>query len=68
MFISDLWQVSGLLWVLRLPPTNKTDCHDVTGLLLNVALNTITIIIDLLIPEEYTQTLFCYLELWQVTV
>ena len=32
MFVSDLWQVSGFLPV---PSTNKTDCHDITEILLN---------------------------------
>ena len=38
---------SEILWVLRFPPpikltaTNKTDRHDITDILLNVALNTI---------------------------
>ena len=29
-FVSDLQQVCGFLWVLRFPPTNKTDCHDIS--------------------------------------
>ena len=46
-FVSDLRQVSGFLRVLRFSPgtpvssTNKTDCHDITEILLKVALNTI---------------------------
>jgi hypothetical protein len=39
-FVSDLRQVSGFLWVL-LSSTNKTDGHDITEILLKVALNTI---------------------------
>ena len=35
------WQVSDFLWVLWFPPTNKTDCLNITGILLKVALNTI---------------------------
>ena len=34
--------ICGFLWVLQLPPsTNKTDRHDITGILLKVAWNTI---------------------------
>ena len=40
-FVSDLWQVSGFLLVLQFPPPIKTDCHDVTEILLKVVLNTI---------------------------
>jgi hypothetical protein len=40
-FVSDLWQISGFLWVLQFLSTNKTDCHDITEILLKVALNTI---------------------------
>jgi hypothetical protein len=36
--------ICGLLWVLQLPPsTNKTDRHDITEILLKVALNTIAL-------------------------
>jgi hypothetical protein len=41
-FVSDLRHVSGFLWVLPVSSTNKTDCHDITEILLKVALNTIT--------------------------
>ena len=42
--ISNLWQVGDLLQVLRFPlSTNKTDRHDITEILLKVALNTITL-------------------------
>jgi hypothetical protein len=34
--------VRGFLQVLRFPPPNKTDRHDITEILLNVALNTIS--------------------------
>ena len=44
-FVSDLRQVSGFLGVLRFPPPIKTDRHDITEILLKVALNTITLII-----------------------
>ena len=39
-FVSDLRQVSGFLQVLQFPPSIKTDCHDLTEILLKVALNT----------------------------
>jgi hypothetical protein len=42
-FVSDLWQVGGFLRVLRVSSTNKTDRHDITEILLKVALNTITL-------------------------
>ena len=38
---SDLRQVGGFLRVLRFPPIDKTDSHDITEILLKVALNTI---------------------------
>jgi hypothetical protein len=38
-FVSDLQQVGGFLWVSY---TNETDRHDITEILLKVALNTIT--------------------------
>ena len=40
-FVSDLRQVGGFLRVLQVTSTNKTDRHDITAILLNVALNTI---------------------------
>ena len=40
-FVSDLKQVGGFLRVIRFPPTNKIDCHDITEILSKVALNTI---------------------------
>jgi hypothetical protein len=36
-----LLQASGFLWVFPVLSTNKTDLHDITEILLNVALNTI---------------------------
>jgi len=42
-FVSDSRQVSGFLWVLWFPPLNKTDRHDITEILLKVALNTINL-------------------------
>ena len=40
-FVSDLWQVGGFLWILRFPQQIKTYHHDITEILLKVALNTI---------------------------
>jgi hypothetical protein len=40
-FVSVLRQVGGVLRFLRFPPTDKTDRHDITEILLKVALNTI---------------------------
>jgi hypothetical protein len=42
-FVSDLWQVGGFIWVLRLPSNNKTDSNDITEILLKEVLNTITL-------------------------
>ena len=42
-YVSDLRQVSGFLRVLRFPPPiSLHDRHDITEILLKVALNTIT--------------------------
>ena len=41
MFVSDLRKVSCFLWVPRFPPSIKHDRHDMTAILLKVALNTI---------------------------
>jgi hypothetical protein len=38
--VSDLWQVSGFQGTL-VSSTNKTDHHDITEILLKVALNTL---------------------------
>jgi hypothetical protein len=40
-FVSDLREVSGFLRALRFSSTNKTDRHDITEILLKVALSTI---------------------------
>jgi hypothetical protein len=40
-FVSDLRQVGGFLRVLSASSTNKADRHDITEILLKVALNTI---------------------------
>jgi hypothetical protein len=39
----DLWQVSGFPQGTLVSSTNKTDCHEITEILLEVALNTITL-------------------------
>ena len=39
MFVSDLWQVGGFLWVLLFPPQIKV-AKTITDILLKVALNT----------------------------
>jgi hypothetical protein len=41
-FVSDLRQVSDFLRGTAVYSTNKTDSHDITEILLQVALNTIT--------------------------
>jgi hypothetical protein len=33
-FVSDLQQVGGSIWVPPVLSPNKTDCHDLTGILL----------------------------------
>jgi len=40
-FVSDLRQVGGFLWFSS---TNKTDRHDITEILLKVALNSTTLL------------------------
>ena len=42
-FVSDLRQVGGFLRVLLLSSTNKTDRHNITEILLKVALSTLTL-------------------------
>jgi len=42
-FVSDLRQVGGFLLVLRFPPPITNDRHDITEILLKVALNTINL-------------------------
>jgi hypothetical protein len=39
--VSDLRKVGGFILVIRFSSTNKTDHHDITEILLKVALNTI---------------------------
>jgi len=47
-FVSDLWQVGGFLWVLRIHPSIKlTTTIFITEMLLNVALNTITLLMEI---------------------
>ena len=45
--VSDLQQVDGFLRV-QVSSTNKTDCNDITEILLKVALNTITLTLFIL--------------------
>ena len=40
-FVNYLQQAGGFLPVLQFPPPIKQDCHDITEILLKVALNTI---------------------------
>ena len=40
-FVNDLGQIGGFLRVLRFPPPNKTDRHDINEILLKVALDII---------------------------
>ena len=40
-FISDLRQVGGFLWGTAVSSTNRTECHNITEILLKVALNVI---------------------------
>jgi hypothetical protein len=71
-FDSDLWQVGGFTRLLRfVSSTNKTDRHDITEILLKVALNTLTLtmyisLISKLKIRYYTIIDFgigCYLDL-----
>jgi hypothetical protein len=39
-FVSDLRQVGGFLWILRLPSLNKSDRYNIAKILLKVALKT----------------------------
>jgi hypothetical protein len=57
-------QVGGFLRVLRFPLLSKTDSHDITEILLKVALNTITqtlnhstLILWLIVQDEKTGNL-----------
>jgi hypothetical protein len=54
-FVSDLRQVSGFLRVLWVSTTNKTDCHNITEILLKVALNTINHKPNLINAENLTE-------------
>jgi hypothetical protein len=46
-FVNDLRQVGGFSPGTKVSSTNKTDCHDITEILLKVALNTITLTLTL---------------------
>ena len=41
MFVSDLWQIGEFFPCTPVSSINKTDRHDIPGILLKVALNTI---------------------------
>ena len=51
-FVSDLRQIGGFLHVF-VSSTDKTDHHDITGILLKVALNTINLNLNNLYIEIY---------------
>jgi hypothetical protein len=51
---NDMRQVGGFLRVFRVSYTNKTDSHDITEILLNVVLNTITLNSNPEYPEKAT--------------
>ena len=56
-FVNDLRQVGGRP-ATPVSSTNKTECHDITEILLIVALNTINLTIKTLLRRY---TLFCHL-------
>jgi hypothetical protein len=58
-FVSDLQQFNGFLWYYMVSSTNKTDCHDITEILLKVALNTI--------PAPFIAILLSSTWIYQVT-
>ena len=59
-FVSDLRRVGGFLRVLRFPPPNKTDRHDIAEILLKVALSTINQIYKLIIDLLFKTWQDCY--------
>jgi len=59
MWWSDLWQVGGFFPGTPVSSTNKTDRHDITEILLKVALNTITIISNLNQCKVYERSNLC---------
>jgi hypothetical protein len=52
-FVSDLRQVSDFLRVLPVASTNKTDRHNITEILLKLALYTLTITLTLYLSSNY---------------
>jgi hypothetical protein len=60
-FVSDLRQVGSLLWVTPVSSSNKTDSHNITEILLKVALNAIT-----LAPLDITVSCVCPIYLYFV--
>ena len=59
--IRDLRQVGGILWVLRFPPPKKNDRHDITEIVLKVALNT-TITLTLIATSNIEVKLYLHSE------
>ena len=57
-FVSDLRQVDGFLWVLRFPPP-KTDGHDITEILLKMALSTIISNLSFVYIFVYICLIYC---------
>jgi hypothetical protein len=51
-FVVDLLQVSGFLRVLQFPPPIKLTRHDITEILLKMALNTISLNLN---PMSFTK-------------
>jgi hypothetical protein len=54
--VSDLRQVGGILRVLRFAPSKKNDLHDITEILLKVALNTIATNLTMITSSSSVQS------------
>ena len=71
-FVSDMREVDGFLRILRFSlgspvfSANKTDFHDITEILLKVALNTITLTLSLKIAKRGTseRSDFNHIDFW----
>ena len=59
-FVSDLWQVGGFFPGTPVSSTNKTDRHDITEILLKVALNNITPALTLNVIFNYPYVIIEY--------
>jgi len=59
-FVSDLWQVDGFFPGTPVSSTNKTDRHDITEILLKVALNNITPALALNVIFNYPYVIIEY--------